>query len=132
MKNNLRHKIISRVSEIDYTRLERIVKLYGFKSVYALLNYITYCFLRVADRAHDTSDDVLPDEIIKMFPIEDDVREIRHAILMSRRRKRHTREGRPSKKNCGISKEIDDLFEEQQQRGRGEEFADNIRKRNER
>lgn len=130
MKNNLRHKIISRVSEIDYTRLERIVKLYGFKSVYALLNYITYCFLRVADRAHDTSDDVLPDEIIKMFPIEDDVGEIRHAILMSRRRRKR-REGRPPAGKC-ISKEIDEMFEEEQRRGGSVEFSDNIRKRNER
>jgi hypothetical protein len=60
-------KIISRVSEADYKRLQTLAKDSGIPSVYSLMNYIAYCFLRVADAKNDNATDPIPTEIIKMF-----------------------------------------------------------------
>lgn len=60
-------KIFSRVSKADYNRLSDIKKKYGFKSNYQILNYLMYCFLRVADPDHDDKIEPVPIEIEEMF-----------------------------------------------------------------
>ena len=130
-----RHKIISRVSEEDYRRLERITKAYGFKSVYGLQIYITQCFLKVVDRPNDKSDDVLPEELVRMFPIKRDADEICRAVRMLKRRLRGTVNSEPGlfdERKDSIRDEIDEMFSDAEDSGRTMEFPDNLRKRNER
>ena len=130
-----RHKIISRVSEEDYQRLERITKAYGFKSVYGLQIYITQCFLKVVDRPNDKSDDVLPEELVRMFPIKRDAEEVCRAVRMLKRRLRGTVNSEPGlfdERKDSIRDEIDEMFSDAEDSGRMMEFPDNLRKRNER
>ena len=130
-----RHKIISRVSEEDYQRLERITKAYGFKSVYGLQIYITQCFLKVVDRPNDKSDDVLPEELVRMFPIKRDAEEICRAVRMLKRRLRGTVNSEPGlfdERKDIIRDEIDEMFSDAEDSGRTMEFPDNLRKRSER
>jgi len=130
-----RHKIISRVSEEDYRRLEKITKAYGFKSVYGLQIYITQCFLKVVDRPHDKSDDVLPEELVRMFPIKHDVEEVCRAVKMLKRRHRHADKSVPGlfdERQDSIRDEIAEMFGDAMDSGRTMEFPDNLRKRSER
>ena len=128
-----RHKIITRVSERDYARLERIVKAYGFRSVYALFSYLSYCFLRVVDKEHDDSDAVLPEEIVRMFPISEDAGDVYRAVRMIRRHKRQGRCREPDLFEHGeVEKTVSGMFGDAQDAGRKKEFADNLRKRSER
>ena len=130
-----RHKIISRVSEEDYRRLEKITKAYGFKSVYGLQIYITQCFLKVVDRPHDKSDDVLPEELVRMFPIKHDAEEVCRAVKMLRHRRRRANKSAPGlfdERQDSIRDEIEEMFGEAEDRGGSMEFPDNLRKRSER
>ena len=130
-----RHKIISRVSEEDYRRLEKITKAYGFKSVYGLQIYITKCFLKAVDRPNDKSDDVLPEELVRMFPIKHDVEEVCQAVKALRRRHRQSKGFTPGlfdERQDSIRDEIAEMFGEAEDSGRSMEFPDNLRKRSER
>ena len=130
-----RHKIISRVSEEDYRRLEKITKAYGFKSVYGLQIYLTQCFLKVVDRPHDKSGDVLPEELVRMFPIKHDVEEVCQAVKMLRHRHRQSKGFTPGlfdEQQDSIRDEIAEMFGEAEDSGRSMEFPDNLRKRSER
>ena len=130
-----RRKIISRVSEEDYRRLEKITKAYGFRSVYGLQIYITQCFLKVVDRPNDKSDDVLPEELVRMFPIKRDAEEVCRAVRMLKRRLRGTVNSEPGlfdERKDSIRDEISAMFSEAEDIGRSMEFPDNLRKRSER
>jgi hypothetical protein len=127
-----KHKIIARVSERDYKRLERIVKIYGFRSVYALQNYLTYCFLRVVDREHDTSTADLPEEIIRLFPVREDAEAVYAAARKVRKRKSIGIHEPDMFATDADGKTIEGMFDDAMDSGRSREFEDNIRKRNER
>ncbi len=60
-------KLTARVTLADYVRLEKIRRKYGFKSIYQILNYLTYAFLRVVDRENDVVSEPVPEEIESMF-----------------------------------------------------------------
>ena len=60
-------KIFARVSLEDLHRIEQIKKKFGFKSNYQILQYLLYCFLRVADPDNDPIDEPVPSEIEEMF-----------------------------------------------------------------
>lgn len=49
-KQNKCHRIYSNVSERDFQRLSAICAMYGFKSIYQLLQILLRCFLRYADQ----------------------------------------------------------------------------------
>nr|DAM03160.1 MAG TPA: hypothetical protein [Caudoviricetes sp.] len=66
-KNYTKQKIDTYVSIQDITRLKSICGEYGFKSIYQLLQYLVYCFLRVADPDNDITTEPLPIEIEEMF-----------------------------------------------------------------
>lgn len=67
-KERIRYvKLTARVTLADYMRLEMIRRRYGFKSIYQILNYLTYAFLRVADRENDAVSEPVPEEIESMF-----------------------------------------------------------------
>lgn len=67
MKNKKSVKISARVTLADYKRLQNIRQRYGFKSVYQIINYLAYAFLRVADRDNDPIVESVPEEIEEMF-----------------------------------------------------------------
>lgn len=60
-------RLTARVTLADYVRLRNIQRRYGFKSVYQILNYLTYSFLRVADKDNDPVDEPMPKEVEEMF-----------------------------------------------------------------
>lgn len=62
-----RVKIFSLISRADYSRLSEIRKKYGFKSNYQIMQYLVYCFLRVADPENDYHTEPIPTEIEDMF-----------------------------------------------------------------
>ena len=53
MKNRVTRRIYSNVSEKDYGKLNRICSMFGFKSIYQLLQVLLRCFLRYADHGSD-------------------------------------------------------------------------------
>lgn len=53
MKQKVTHRIYSNVSEIDYIKLNRICAMFGFKSIYQLLQVLLRCFLRYADQGSE-------------------------------------------------------------------------------
>ena len=75
----------------DYMRLKDIQKRYNFKSVYQIMNYLPYSFLRVADSEHDPVVEPMPKEIEDMFE------ELGSPKLPIRYRK-----ARPNKKSCDL------------------------------
>jgi len=128
------HKIISRVTEDDYTKLEHLSKLYGLKSVYSLLSYITYIFLRSADQRNGVLDSELPEDVIRLFDVGKEASEI-YMTLKRKRKKR--RKNIPAKQldlfaSEDIQDEIEGMFRDAQDEGRDREFNDNYRKRTER
>lgn len=60
-------RLTARVTMADYMRLKDIQKKYKFKSIYQIMNYLTYSFLRVADSEHDPITEPMPKEIEEMF-----------------------------------------------------------------
>lgn len=62
-----RQKIDTYVTASEITRLRAICVKYGFRSIYQLLQYLVYCFLRVADPEADPIDEPVPQEIENMF-----------------------------------------------------------------
>lgn len=53
MKNRVTRRIYSNVSETDYAKLNRICIMFGFKSIYQLLQVLLRCFLRYADQGSE-------------------------------------------------------------------------------
>ena len=49
MKNKVTRRIYSNVSEADFAKLNMICAMFGFKSIYQLLQVLLRCFLRYAD-----------------------------------------------------------------------------------
>jgi hypothetical protein len=126
MKNDKRRNIVSRIRVSDYQRLKNIADNYGYRSVYALMTGIVYSFLRVADPEHDDSDNVLPVDLIKMFSgVKGLTHEIHDALIVvkSKPKKRHHHE-------YSIAEDIREIFDDAQEIGN--EFPDDIKKRNER
>jgi hypothetical protein len=66
-KKYRKQKIDTYASVEDIARLKLICEKYGINSIYKLLQYLVYCFLRVADPQNDPIDEVLPIEIEEMF-----------------------------------------------------------------
>lgn len=52
MKHKVTHRIYSNISDRDYLRLNRICAIFGFKSIYQLIQILLRCFLRYADAAN--------------------------------------------------------------------------------
>ena len=50
MKHKVTHRIYSNISDRDYARLDRICSMFGFKSIYQLIQILLRCFLRYADQ----------------------------------------------------------------------------------
>lgn len=66
-KRHTPNKLFTYVSANDIARLEAIKNKFGFNSTYQILQYLTYCFLRVADPDNDPIVECIPEEIENMF-----------------------------------------------------------------
>lgn len=53
MKEKVTHRIYSNVSAKDYAKLNMICKMFGFKSIYQLIQVLLRCFLRYASQEPD-------------------------------------------------------------------------------
>lgn len=53
MKEKVTRRIYSNVSARDYEKLNNICRLFGFKSVYQLIQVLLRCFLRYASHEND-------------------------------------------------------------------------------
>ena len=65
-----KHKMVklhARVTLADYQRFDAIREKYGFRSIYQIMNYLAYSFLRACDSEHDTIAEPVPDEVKEMF-----------------------------------------------------------------
>lgn len=51
MKQKVTHRIYSNISDRDFQRLSRICDMFGFKSIYQLLQVMLRCFLKYADHS---------------------------------------------------------------------------------
>lgn len=60
-------KMVARLDPVQWERAKTIRDKYGFKSLYAMNQYLWACFLRVADPDNDTQADPVPEEIEMMF-----------------------------------------------------------------
>lgn|SRR5574344_1086030 len=69
-KEQRTHKIISRVSESEYERLESIASKMNMKSVYQVINFANDCFLKAMNYYDDVSEEPVDDRILRMFPID--------------------------------------------------------------
>ena len=69
MKEKVTHRIYSNVSANDYAKLNMICKMFGFKSIYQLLQVLLRCFLRYAgvEKEPDTEEYSMGKEIEDMF-----------------------------------------------------------------
>ena len=67
MKQKVTHRIYSNVSAKDYAKLNRICVMFGFKSIYQLLQVLLRCFLRYAEQGADPE----PEEYSMGKEIED-------------------------------------------------------------
>jgi hypothetical protein len=133
MKHPKRIKVGTRITEADNKRLETLCLLGGFKSTYALIKYLIFCFLRAADK-NDPVDTPLPVEIIELFPLpcdSNDAKEIQAAINNIRLRKKWAADKRRqrSPKVDVIHDEIRDMFENEMEDGYLKDFGPNIKKR---
>ena len=66
-KKHKKQKINTYISTEDVVRLTMIGKKYKIGSLYRVLQYLVYCFLRVVDKENDTIDEPVPAEIEEMF-----------------------------------------------------------------
>lgn len=62
-----KQKVYTYLSVQDVKRLELICKKYKYNSIYQLLQYLAYCFLRVADPENDPILEPVSDEIREIF-----------------------------------------------------------------
>ena len=71
-KRHKKQKVATFIPVPDIDRLKTICDKYGYKSIYKLLQYLVYCFLRVADPGNDPILETVPDDIREMFisPLE--------------------------------------------------------------
>ena len=132
-----RVKVSARVTPRDYEKLARIVKQYGLKSLYALMNYLVYCFLRAYDEERQQMWEELPEEIIRLFRLKEDRNMICREIARQQIRKRQQRKRRKARPACvgrdlfdnmqELDNEVRDIFDEAQEMG--SEFPNDINRR---
>lgn len=86
MKQKVTHRIYSNISDRDFMRLSRICAMFGFKSIYQLIQVLLRCFLRYADAANhqEPEEYSMGKEIEEMFDDMMDVAE-RQKYITSRR-----------------------------------------------
>lgn len=67
MKEKVTHRIYSNISAKDYAKLNMICAMFGFKSIYQLLQVLLRCFLRYAGQEPESE----PEEYSMGKEIED-------------------------------------------------------------
>lgn len=120
-----------RVSPSDVDRLTSIAHNYGFRSVYGLLRWVVFTFLRAADPSNDPVLDPLPLDIIEVFNIKEDAQLVHESCMRVRRQNRmrnYMRERRAREKEKGdpITAEIDEMFQDCMAAGATLDYQPNI------
>ena len=138
----LTRQLKARITERDYNKLKEIAEQYNFKSLYSLLYYLVYAFLRAYDAERGCIMEEMPPEILNLFRLkEDSMAALRK--LASLRLKKYGWRGRFVDERDAVTGEELDLFEltrvlgyhcveEDEMITKGEQFAHDIRTRNER
>ena len=120
-----RHKVAARVSVENFERLQAIAREYDFRTVNDLLSYLVYCFLRAASKGNDELMYAMPEDILSLFPIDEDVHDVQVALARVKRQ-------RLRRAKSEEADEVGELFRECEEQGKGLEFSHSIRERNER
>lgn len=120
-----RHKVAARVSVANFERLEAIAQEYDFRTVNDLLSYLVYCFLRAASKGNDELMYTMPEDILSLFPIDEDVHDVQVALARVKRQ-------RLRRAKSEEADDISEMFRECEEQGSSLEFSHSIRERNER
>lgn len=138
----LSRQLKARITERDYNKLKEIAEQYHFKSLYSLLYYLVYAFLRAYDAERGCIAEEMPVEIVNLFTLkEDSLKALRK--LASLRLRKYGWKGRFVDERDAAPGEELDLFELTRELGyhcvedhdmipQGEQFSHSIRTRNER
>ena len=120
-----RHKVAARVSVANYERLKVLAAKYEFRTVNDLLSYLVYCFLRAVEGGNDELMYSMPEDILSLFPIDEDAHDVKAALARIKRK-------RLGRKKADEVDEIGEMFRECESQGGSMEYAHSIRERNER
>mgnify|MGYP003430503745 CR=1 FL=1 len=120
-----RHKVAARISVANYDRLTKIAHEYNFRTVNDLLSYLVFCFLRAVDEGNDELVYPMPDDILKLFPVNEDIHDVQVALAKVKRQRLKRTRGK-------VTDEIGQMFDQCEELGASLEFAHNIRERGER
>lgn len=120
-----RHKVAARISLANYERLTKIAHTYNFRTVNDLLSYLVYCFLRAADGGNDELMYSMPEDILSLFPVDEDIHDVQVALARVKR-------SRIKRTKPKVEDEIGEMFRECEGKGGSLEFAHSIRERSER
>lgn len=120
-----RHKVAARISLANYERLVKIAHTYNFRTVNDLLSYLVYCFLRAADGGNDELMYSMPEDILSLFPVDEDIHDVQ--VALARVKRSRIKRAKPK-----VEDEIGEMFRECENKGGSLEFAHSIRERSER
>lgn len=120
-----RHKVAARISTANYDRLTTIAHEYNFRTVNDLLSYLVFCFLRAVDDGNDELVYSMPEDILSLFPVNEDIHDVQVALAKVKRQRTRRVKGKEED-------EIGQMFDECEELGAHLEFAHNIRERGER
>lgn len=120
-----RHKVAARISVANFERLKELAAKYNFRTVNDVVTYIVFCFLRATDEGNDECMYTMPEDILSLFPITEDIHDVQLAVAKVRR-------ARIKRKKVDETDEIREMFSEAEAEGARLEFGPNIRGRSER
>ena len=120
-----RHKVAARISVANFERLKELAAKYNFRTVNDVVTYIVFCFLRATDEGNDECMYAMPEDILSLFPITEDIHDVQLAVAKVRR-------ARIKRKKVDETDEIREMFSEAEAEGARLEFGPNIRGRSER
>jgi len=120
-----RHKVAARISVANYNRLKEIALEYNFRTANDLLTYLVFCFLRATDKGNDEMMYSIPDDILKLWPLDEDLHDVQVALAKVKRQ-------RLKRMRNEEANDIREMFNECEAQGARLEFAHNIRERGER
>lgn len=120
-----RHKVAARISVANFERLKKLAVKYGFRTANDVVTYIVFCFLRAMDEGNDECMYSMPEDILTLFPIKEDLHDVQLAVSKIRR-------ARLKRKTPDNGSEIREMFRECEEEGAHLEFGPNVRRRSER
>ena len=121
-----RHKVAARISAANYERLKELASKYNFRTANDVVTYIVFCFLRAVDGGNDECMYAMPEDILSLFPITEDIHDVRLAVSKIRRARRRR------KAPDNNSDDIGEMFRECEEEGARLQVRPGVRRRSER